>query len=247
MLGAVADCAIIDTNGEVCGRKVVAHGLCGTHAARARKGQDLRAPIQAKGPGYGDPDAICPALDAEGNACDEPVHAHGFCSRHYQEWRRKGHIEPTRPKRTRAKKGTRSICQVEEDGEVCGRTDIAGESFCHKHYQRFQRYGDPTVTKYGRYGGGSIDAQGYRRISVNGKRLKEHRYIFEVGIGLEPGTLPSWIDVHHKDDDRTHNDFENLEPYVVHHPRGVPLEDIAKTLPDVLARWQKARERLARL
>lgn len=44
------------------------------------------------------------------------------------------------------------------------------------------------------YKGGNIDSEGYKTISVNGRKIKEHRYIMEIYLGrkLNPKEI-----VHH--------------------------------------------------
>ena len=63
--------------------------------------------------------------------------------------------------------------------------------------------------KHPTYKGGSIDAKGYKRRFVNGKRnIPEHRYVWEQYYKV---CLLKWIDVHHKDGNKLNNDITNLE------------------------------------
>jgi hypothetical protein len=54
---------------------------------------------------------------------------------------------------------------------------------------------------------GCVDSLGYRVISVNGRRIREHRYVMEQFLErrLDPSEL-----VHHKDEDKLNNSIENL-------------------------------------
>src|SRR5688572_7077473 len=66
--------------------------------------------------------------------------------------------------------------------------------------------GRPCDAAYKRVG--SLDAYGYRRLTVNGKTVKEHRVVMEQHLGriLSPEEI-----VHHRDEVRTNNTISNLE------------------------------------
>lgn len=52
------------------------------------------------------------------------------------------------------------------------------------------------------------DGHGYVQRKVNGKYQLEHRLVMAQALGLE--TLPSWLDVHHIDEDKQNNSLDNL-------------------------------------
>lgn len=52
-----------------------------------------------------------------------------------------------------------------------------------------------------------IDAKGYPRISLNGKDVKIHSYIWEHYNGF----VPKGMSIHHKDFDKTNFNLDNLE------------------------------------
>lgn len=61
--------------------------------------------------------------------CDNPVNAHGMCSRHQMRMWRYGD-----PHAVRAKQ--KNFCKCVDDGEECGRP-VASQGMCTKHYQRY--------------------------------------------------------------------------------------------------------------
>lgn len=56
-------------------------------------------------------------------------------------------------------------------------------------------------------GGKDITNQGYYRITVNGKRVLEHRYLMEKKIGRK---LFRYEHIHHIDGNKLNNNIENL-------------------------------------
>lgn len=71
--------------------------------------------------------------------------------------------------------------------------------------------------------GGTITFQGYKCLSINGKRILEHRYIMEQYIGRK---LDRKEHVHHINENKLDNRIENLkllsivDHFKLHYPKG---------------------------
>ena len=62
--------------------------------------------------------------------------------------------------------------------------------------------------KKGRHGSGHVDIHGYRLLRINGRRVREHRYVMELHLGRH---LLAGEVVHHVDGNKLNNSISNLE------------------------------------
>lgn len=77
------------------------------------------------------------------------------------------------------------------------------------HYSRLMRYNDLDRSyKTNKPGDGCITPHGYKKISVNGRRTYEHRYVMECLLGRK---LEKHEIVHHINHDTLDNSPQNLE------------------------------------
>lgn len=84
-----------------------------------------------------------------------------------------------------------------------------GRGLCHKHYKKWQRYGDPLVgIEYQRrHGDGTVTYAGYVAVMVNGKKKQQHVLVAEHALGK---SLPIGAIVHHVNKDTKDNRNQNL-------------------------------------
>jgi hypothetical protein len=94
-----------------------------------------------------------------------------------------------------------------------------------------RRNGDPRLKKR-ENGTGSIDAFGYKSVSVHGKQIKEHRHVMEQAIGRK---LLRHESVHHKNGDKLDNKIENLELWSSSQPYGQRVEDKLAWAREIIA------------
>ena len=74
------------------------------------------------------------------------------------------------------------------------------KGLCNNCYQRWKRNGILQPVRRAQ-GTGSYDRDGYKIITVDGRRVREHRYI----TNAKPGQV-----VHHLDENASNNDPDNL-------------------------------------
>lgn len=87
---------------------------------------------------------------------------------------------------------------------------VKGLGLCSKHYQRFWEYhdvGKPDALRAPAGAGHTKRDDGYRHLTVAGKRKYEHIAVAEKALGKP---LPKGSRVHHVNEDRSDNRPENL-------------------------------------
>jgi len=188
---------------EGCDRALRAKGLCSMHYDRVRNHGNA-----------GSADPILRYLPRECGVagCSERHFGKGWCGRHYKRWLAHGDPAITL---------LRSVCSV----EGCDR-DHRAHGYCSMHVQRWRANGIPGAAEHC-YGAGSIDSDGYRVHSVNGRKVLEHRLVME---GLLGRSLRASEQVHHRNGDRLDNHPENLELWVRPQPAGQRVSDLVAWL-----------------
>ena len=84
---------------------------------------------------------------------------------------------------------------------------VGRRGFCHKHYKRQYRYGDPNTCLRRTAGEGELTTSGYIYHNSEGKQGYEHVIIVEKALGKK---LPIGAVVHHIDGNPANNQANNL-------------------------------------
>ncbi len=160
---------------------------------------------------------------AEG--CIRKHYAKDFCEMHYYRMKRNGRLETFDRE-----------CSV----EGC-RNAHDSIGYCMMHYKRFLRNGDVNIVKKAANGGGYVSPDGYRRISVFGRQMAEHRAVMMNHLQRE--LLPHET-VHHKNGDRLDNRIENLELWSKHQPSGQRVIDKLNWAHEIISLYENDRGKL---
>ena len=131
--------------------------------------------------------------------CQSKSYLRHLCRSHYFKGLYNRSLPP--PEKPR-KHGRFATCRI----NTCYHAHSA-RGLCDMHYSRWRRTGK-TESSRSSNGAGNIDAHGYRRISTERGRVKEHRQVMGKILGRP---LRRNEDVHHINGDRADNRPRNLK------------------------------------
>lgn len=140
--------------------------------------------------------------------CGKAARCRGWCSAHYERWRRNGDPGSAGD----ARKRWRPVRECSIDGCV---KRVKGRGWCVEHYSQWRTWGDPTARKRVKRGTNRrVTVAGYVEVYEPGHPLAmstgyvlEHRKVaWDAGVLVDPADQ-----VHHLNRDRQDNRVENLE------------------------------------
>lgn len=134
--------------------------------------------------------------------CGKSVASRGWCRMHYVRWQRHG--DPLKSLVRHRITGTCEANDCDKPAEIGAGKNV----YCVAHGTRWRRYGNIKTLHRASPGDGCIDGWGYKVITVDGKRIREHRHVMQQILGRE--LTPDEI-VHHLDENKANNDPANLK------------------------------------
>jgi hypothetical protein len=147
--------------------------------------------------------------------CGRPIQAKRLCPAHYMQHAQGRELTPiVTPK----PKGV--PCEVDD----CGRRSVT-DGLCRTHYG-WRLAGDPDwarpIRSKAPHGAGHTDPNGYRFVTVNGRKVAEHKVVMEQVLGRP---MIRGESVHHKHGQRDDNRPEQLELWSTAQPSGQRVYD----------------------
>ncbi len=174
-----------------CVQPVRCSGFCVTHYSRWRRGTPLDNPKKQVNKGL-----TC-------NVCSDSAFCKGLCQFHDQRRRLGIPLDAPKPDRDYSPKSYKCCIQG------CFGLRLA-KGLCSKHWQRKKAGIPPDLPTHFNwiYTTGWRTRDKYKKLSIRGREYLEHILIAERVLGrqLKPNEV-----VHHRDEDKTNNQPDNLE------------------------------------
>lgn len=165
--------------------------------------------------------------------CDKFAHGGGLCTTHYMRKVRHGNIDENTP-----------IKKFERQNDKCSVYGCDNKAYslqlCPMHNYRLRNMGHTGLAGRinAKSGEGHLSKDGYRIITVDGIKIKEHRYVMELKIGRK---LYENENVHHVNGIRHDNRPDNLELWVTRQTKGQRIEDLLDWAYEILEKYSNIK------
>lgn len=158
------------------------------------------------------------------DGCNGKHKGHGYCTKHYERFRRYG--DPMGGQRFRVSNNGKK-CSVHDCEEMA--TSLG---YCDKHWKRQHKHGSPNIVKNqkGKYSNWNVEEHSGYIIKFEPKNVNSNKsgYVYQhrqVMAEILGRTLRYKENVHHINGDRTDNRKENLELWSTAQPTGQRVQD----------------------
>jgi hypothetical protein len=217
----IQQCSVVNSSGNQCQRLAKNRKMCLAHYGRwLRNNGDVQADLPVRIVNFNQ------FRSAEKKQCTQCRKIRLLNEFYKDERRLDGHNTICKECFKKKRNSQKDFCSVVNSaGERCDNFRKYSGKMCGAHDTRLRGKGDVQADvpiRKIRSRDGTIDKDGYKKITRNGRSVREHRFVMEEILGRK---LFPEENVHHINGDRLDNRPENLELWSTSQPPGQRVED----------------------